>query len=110
MYNSLPVRAVLGCLAGGLAVLMFQQGMWAVLHGLAMPGIPMPEAYPMRASPPFGLPLTANFCLWGALFGIVFGIFAPIYDGISWVAGMVFGLFAALIYVLLNGKIGRAHV
>lgn len=63
-------RMLLGFLAAAVAVLVFQQGSWTVLH---LAGL-MPPPYPTVPIPPYGLPLIANLCFWGGVWGAAFGL------------------------------------
>lgn len=101
MQTSLPARATLGFLAGALAVLTFHQGMWALLHSLNLPDMAMPAPFPMRPIPPFQVPQTFNLCFWGGMYGVVFGAFWPAYRGVGWVAGLVTGLIASVIGIMI---------
>ncbi len=86
-------RAILGFLAAVLAVLVFHQAMWGVLYWQGL----MPRApYPMVAVPPYGVPLIANLCFWGGLYGLVFGAVLPrLPRAPLWLLGLGLGLLAA---------------
>ena len=60
--------ALVGFAAGVLAVLVFHQGMVALLHLAGL--VPNPP-FPMRAVPPFGVPQIASMAFWGGIWGIV---------------------------------------
>ncbi|WP_264711610.1 hypothetical protein [Limobrevibacterium gyesilva] len=93
----LPLRALFGFIAAAFAVLIFHQGMWALLHALDLPGLQMPRAYPMGGVAPFGVPRVLNLCFWGGLYGIVFGIAAPWLKGPMWLNGLALGIIASLV-------------
>ena len=58
---------ILGFICGAVAVLIFHQGAWALLHALGV--MPRP-AYPMAASAPFGIPQVWSLAFWGGVWGI----------------------------------------
>ncbi len=97
MTLSLPLRALVGFLAAVLSVLIFHQGVWALLHVLDMPGYQMPMPYPMRAIPPLGIPAMVNLCFWGGMYGAVFGMLAPRFTLPLWVCGLILGMVATLV-------------
>jgi hypothetical protein len=91
-----PKRALLGFVAAVLSVLIFHQGMWALLYALGM----MPRApYPMAPLvPPFGIPIIVNLCFWGGVYGAVFGLALPsLPRAPMWLLGLCLGLLAALV-------------
>jgi hypothetical protein len=94
-------RAVAGFVAAILSVLIFHQAMWEILHALALPGLAMPSAYPMDPIPPFGIPRIVDLCFWGGLYGAVFGLLLPRLSPPLWMWGLVLGLIAALVGLLL---------
>ena len=96
-----PIRALLGFIAAAISVLIFHQGMWALLHTLAVPGLTMPAPYPMEGVAPWGVPRIANLCFWGGLYGIVFGLLLPRFTAPLWLCGLGFGIIAALVGLLL---------
>ena len=53
---SIGTRIGLGIVAAVISVLIFHQGMWALLHYLEIPGMTMPPPYPTDPIPPFGVP------------------------------------------------------
>lgn len=59
---------LLGFVAGVIGVLVFHQGMVALLHAAgALPG----TAYQMRPIPPLGVPQFVSAAFWGGLWGVV---------------------------------------
>ena len=60
-----PMRALLGFIAAAISVLIFHQGMWALLHALAVPGLTMPAPYPMERVAPWAFPASPT-CASGA--------------------------------------------
>ena len=55
--------AGLGIVAAVISVLIFHQGMWALLHYLEIPGMTMPPPYPTDPIPPFGGRPGASRCV-----------------------------------------------
>ncbi len=92
--NTAPMRAFLGCVAGAISVLVFQQGAWALMHAT---GLMMLAPYPTRPVMPFGVPQIADLCFWGAVYGALFGLFHPRVGAPRWVCGLALGLITALI-------------
>jgi hypothetical protein len=86
-------RAVLGFAAAALSVLVFHQGMVALLHLLDMAGAP----YSVAPVPPWGVPRIVNLCFWGGLYGIAFGLLLPWLARRLWLDGLVLGIIAALV-------------
>jgi hypothetical protein len=93
----MPVRVVLGGVAAVLSVLIFHQGMIALLHALALPGLPVGPAYAMAPVPPYGVPRVVDLCFWGGLYGLVFGALQPVVSRPFWVAGLWLGIVAVLV-------------
>jgi hypothetical protein len=91
-----PRRALLGFAAGVLSVLSFHQGMWAILHAA---GLMPPAPYPTDPVPPLGVPRIANFCFWGGLYGVAFGLALPRLPPRAplWLLGLGLGLLTVLI-------------
>ena len=89
------MRAALGFLAAVLSVLIFHQGAWALLYAIGL----MPRApFPMDPVPPLGVPLTANLCFWGGLYGAAFGLALPrLPRAPTWLLGLGLGLLAACV-------------
>lgn len=87
-----PKRALLGFVAGALSVLIFHQGTWALLYALDL----MPPPYPMDPVPPWGVPLTIDFCFWAGLYGAALGLIWPRLTIPPWFAGMGVGVIAIL--------------
>ena len=90
-----PMRALLGFAAAALSVLTFHQGTWALLHAAGL----MPAApYPTRPVPPLGVPLIVNFCFWGGLYGLAFGLALPrLPRAPMWLLGLGLGLLATAV-------------
>jgi hypothetical protein len=94
-------RALLGFIAAAISVLTFHQAMWEALHLLNLPGLGMPPPYPMRPVPPLGVPLILDLCFWGGLYGIVFALVLPRLTAPLWLCGLVLGIIAALVGLLV---------
>jgi hypothetical protein len=92
-------RAAYGFFAAVLAVLIFHQGMWAVLHALKL----MPAPYPTGMVRPFGLPRIVDFCFWGGIWGALFGLVLPALPASVpvWRLGLGLGILAALVDLFL---------
>ncbi len=88
-------RAAFGFFAAVLSVLIFHQGMWAVLHALHE----MPAPYPTAPVPPFGLPHIVDLCFWGGVWGALFGLVLPVLPESApmWLLGLALGILAALV-------------
>ena len=80
---SLARWLAVGVLAGAASVLIFHQGLLALLHALDLTGrIP----YSMRPTEPFGVPLIGSLVFWGAVWGAAFAAMLTRYDGARLVA------------------------
>ena len=96
-----PMRAALGFVAAAISVLTFHQAMWAVLHVLALPGMEMPPAYPTAPVAPWGVPKIVNLCFWGGLYGVAFGLMLPRLTAPLRLCGLVLGVIAGLVGILV---------
>lgn len=90
-------RMLLGFLSAAVAVLVFQQGSWALLHAAGL----MPPAYPTTPIPPYGLPQIANLCFWGGVWGAGLGLLPSRLTAHWLVAGAMLGVAAVIGSVLL---------
>jgi hypothetical protein len=102
MMQSAPMRAFLGFVAGAIAVLVFHQGMWALLYALG--GMPRPP-FPTNPMPPFAVPLIVDLCFWGGLYGAVFGLLRPRFTLPLWLCGLILGIVAALVSMFIVAPI-----
>ena len=85
-----PTRLLIAFVAGFLAVLLFHQGMLALLHAVNFtPRSP----YPTEPTQPFGVPQIWSLAFWGGLWGIAFALAAPYFgQGVRyWIAVLLFG-------------------
>lgn len=94
---SIPKRALFGFFAAVASVLLFHQGVWALLHHLDLPGLGMPPPYPDDPIAPFGIPRILNLCFWAGLWGAVFAVFWRGPKGSYWVGGIGLGVAAVLV-------------
>jgi hypothetical protein len=75
---SLARWIVVGAFAGAASVLIFHQGLLALLHALDLTGrIP----YSMRPTEPFGVPQIWSLVFWGGVWGAVFAAMLTRFDG-----------------------------
>src|SRR4051794_31705028 len=95
---SLLPRALLGFLAGALAVVTFHQGVVQILHA---GGLTSAAAYSTAPVPPYGVPRVLNLCFWGGLYGVVLGLVRPRLSLPLWLGGVMLGIMAALIGMTL---------
>jgi hypothetical protein len=84
---------LLGFGAGAVSVLIFHQGMLALLHAAGMtPATP----YPMQPTAPFGVPQVASAAFWGGVWGVVLA--ALLWRGERgarfWLVALLFGAIA----------------
>lgn len=91
--NSALSRFLLAFIAGFVSVLLFHQGMLAVLHAVK---ITPRSPFPTTPTQPFGIPQIWSSALWGGVWGIVFAAIAPRFrqDTRYWVAALLFGALA----------------
>ena len=75
--------------AGAIAVLVFHQGAWTILHFLGLAGPP----FPFAATKPLGIPVVWSLVFWGGVWGIIFGLVEKHFPGgaMYWVVALVFG-------------------
>jgi hypothetical protein len=93
---SIQKRIVYGFGAAVISVLIFHQGMWAILHYLALPGLGTPPPFPIDAVPPLGVPRIVSLCFWGGVWGALFGAVWRGPRASNWWAGIILGVAAAL--------------
>lgn len=82
-------RSVFAFIAGFIAVLVFHQAAFTVLHALGVtPGAP----FPLHATKPFGVPQIWSLAFWGGVWGIL--LIAVIHSLRSigyWLTALLFG-------------------
>lgn len=98
-------RAAFGFIAAALSVLIFHQGMWEILHLANLPGLEMPNWYPIAGVPPWGVPRILNLCFWGGLYGVAFGLLMPKFRLPSWLCGLITGAIAAFVGLVVVNAI-----
>jgi hypothetical protein len=88
--NTTTVRWILtGFVAGALAVLVFHQGAFAMLHAM---GFTPRAPYSMQATPPLGIPQLWSIAFWGGVWGVLLAIALHRLDGPALVfASIAFG-------------------
>ena len=101
-----PKRALLGFVAGAFSVLVFHQGTWAALYLLGL----MPPPYPLDPVPPWGVPLTIDFCFWAGLYGAAFALIWPGLTIPPWFAGLILGVIATLVLWFVVPPIKRQPI
>jgi len=91
--NSAISRFLLAFVAGFFAVLLFHQGMLALLYA-----VKFASRAPFSTTPtqPFGIPQIWSSAFWGGVWGLVFAAIAPRFgrNARYWVAALVFGAIA----------------
>jgi hypothetical protein len=88
-------RALLGFLAAVLSVLIFHQGMVALLYVV---GAISSAPYAITPVGPFAVPRIIDLCFWGGVYGILFGIALPsLPRRPMWLKGLLLGLIAAVV-------------
>ena len=90
---SAVTRAVLGFAAAVLSVLIFHQGIIALMHLAGMASRP----WSMQPVPPYAVPRIVDLCFWGGLYGAVFGILVPRFRLPLWFCGVLLGVVAVLV-------------
>jgi hypothetical protein len=112
-FIALWTMAIAGFVAGFLAVLIFHQGLWYLLHEVGM--IP-PErpAWPLDPVPPFGVPSVISKAFWGGLWGAALAPLLGRWRGEAyWAAWILIGAVALTVTALyvvspLKGEAVRA--
>jgi hypothetical protein len=98
---SIQLRIFLGFIAGAISVLTFHQGMWELLHVLAIPGFTMPPPFPLDPVPPLNVPRIASLSFWGGLWGVLFMLVWRGQRGMLWLGGLGLGVAAASVGLLV---------
>jgi hypothetical protein len=80
---------IVGFLSGAVSVLIFHQGMAALLHTLELTAR---TPYSMEPTRPWGVPQLLSIMFWGGLWGVVFAAIAARLNGARLLlAALVFG-------------------
>lgn len=90
-------RLALGFIAGFIAVLIFHQGMLALLHAM---DLARNGPFPMQATWPLGVPRVLSLAFWGGVWGIVFVLAEPYFPRGAkyWLAAFLFGALALQLF------------
>ena len=81
-----------GLVCGALSVLIFHQGMFALMNLFHFTQHPL---YSTTATAPWGVPTIGSQVFWGAIWGVIFAaFFMGLWGGALLVAGTLFGAFA----------------
>ena len=85
-----PATLVLAFIAGALAVPVFHQTLFLVLHMAGI--IPVPP-FDMTPTKPLGVPALLSISFWGGVWGVVFALTLPrwFHGAAYWVAALVGG-------------------
>lgn len=87
--SELPRWILAGLISGATSVLLFHQGVAAVLHAWAL--IPNP-AYLVEPTQPFGVPILLSMVFWGGVWGAVLAASLGRLDGAALIfASAAFG-------------------
>ena len=87
--NDLARVLIAGFISGALAVLIFHQGAYALLH--AMQILPRP-AFGMAPTEPFGVPQLWSYVFWGGVWGVLLAAaLGRMATGRLLVAALIFG-------------------
>ena len=91
-----------GFIFGALAVLVFHQGAFALLHSI---GLTPRAPYAMQAAAPFGIPQIWSTTLWGGVWGVLLAAAVHQLDGARLVfAATLFGLILPTLAAWFMGR------
>ncbi len=92
-FNGSSRRLLYAFCAGFIAVLVFHQGMLALLHTA---GITPRAPFPLQPTQPFHVPTIWSLAFWGGVWGVIFGIVDRYFGRGAgyWISAIVFGAFA----------------
>jgi hypothetical protein len=105
-----PTTLVLAFIAGALAVPVFHQMLFLVLHLAGI--IPVPP-FDMTPTKPFGVPALVSISFWGGVWGVVFALTLPrwFHGTAYWVAALVAGGVAlTLVYMFVVVPLKSGHL
>ena len=101
-------RLIFAFIAGFIAVLVFHQGMLAILYSV---GFTARSPFPMQPTKPFGIPVIFSLAFWGGVWGILFALIDRRFPrgAAYWVWTLIFGalgpsLVAWLLVAALKGQ------
>jgi hypothetical protein len=88
--NASVTQFIFAFLAGFFSVLIFHQGVLALLHAT---GFTAASPFPMQPTKPFGVPQIWSLAFWGGVWGIVFAIVHRAFPQGSryWLSTLLFG-------------------
>jgi hypothetical protein len=85
-------RLAIWFIAGFLAVLVFHQGMLAILYGIGFtPYAPLP----MQPTAPLGIPQLFSLAFWGGVWGLLLGLIEPRLPR-GWLYWLIVAIFGAI--------------
>jgi len=105
-----PSTLVLAFIAGALAVPIFHQILFWVLHLAGI--IPVPP-FDMKPTRPFGVPALISISFWGGVWGVVFALTLPrwFHGAAYWVAALIAGGVAlTLVYMFVVVPLKSGHL
>lgn len=90
-------RLMVGFAAGFISVVIFSNGMVAILQ---VAGVAPFSPWQMSPTPPFGVPQTVSAAFWGGLWGMTYAVLEPkLATMLDWrVGGLVFGVLPLLVF------------
>jgi len=105
---SFRIRIIFAFIAGFIAVLLFHQGMLALLYAV---GFTPRSPVPLQPTLPFGVPQVWSLAFWGGVWGIVFAALESHFPkgATYWITALLFGalgptLVAWLVVLPLKGQ------
>ncbi len=86
-------RLVFAFFAGFIAVLVFHQGMLAILHAA---GMTPRAAFPVEPTRPFHVPTVWSWAFWGGVWGVIFAFVDRFFGKGAgyWISAVIFGSLA----------------
>ena len=105
-----PSTLVLAFIAGALAVPVFHQLLFLVLHLAGI--IPVPP-FDMKPTKPFGVPALISISFWGGVWGVIFALTLPrwFHGTAYWIAALIAGGVAlTLVYMFVVVPLKSGHL
>src|SRR5215470_2621256 len=105
-----PTTLVLAFIAGALAVPVFHQILFLVLHAAGI--IPVPP-FDMTPTRPFGVPALISISFWGGVWGVVFALTLPrwFHGAAYWIAALIAGGVAlTLVFMFVVVPLKSGHL